>query len=90
MVCISNQSSQEIDYEPGQTSMPEMLYLTDVFETIYDQLKNISKIEHCRHRSYTGFMVNLLAGQIAYTYLPKKPSIKIQRDQGMLIPMIIA
>jgi hypothetical protein len=31
-----------------------------------DQLKTISQIEHSRHRSLTGFMVNLVAGLIAY------------------------
>ena len=67
-----------------------MLRKRAILETIYDQLKNISQIEHSRHRSASGFMINLLAGLIAYTYQPKKPSIKIQRDQGKLIPLIIA
>ena len=35
---------------------------------INDQLKNISQIEHSRHRSLTGFIVKLVAGLIAYTY----------------------
>ncbi len=39
-----------------------------------DQLKNISQIEHSRHRSVWNFLVNLFAGLIAYTYLPQKPS----------------
>lgn len=47
-----------------------------IIETINDQLKNISQIEHSRHRSLSGFMVNLLGGLIAYTFLPKKPTIK--------------
>ena len=33
-----------------------------VIETIVDQLKNISQIEHTRHRSTTNFIVNLIAG----------------------------
>ena len=37
-----------------------------IIETINDQLKNISYIEHSRHRSITGFMINMLAGLIAY------------------------
>ena len=32
-----------------------------IIETIIDQLKNISDIEHTRHRSITNFCVNLLA-----------------------------
>jgi hypothetical protein len=47
-----------------------------VIETINDQLKNISDIEHSRHRSPINFLVNLIAGIVSYTYQPKKPSIK--------------
>jgi len=49
-----------------------------LIETINDQLKNVSQIEHSRHRSLTGFMVNLVAGLIAYTYQPKKPSLGLR------------
>lgn len=49
-----------------------------IIESIYDQLKNISQIEHSRHRSPIGFMVNLLAGLIAYCHQPKKPSLNLQ------------
>ena len=44
-------------------------------ETVIDQLKNISQIEHSRHRSVASFMVNLLCGLIAYARQPKKPSL---------------
>ena len=44
-------------------------------ETVIDQLKNISQIEHSRHRSVASFMVNLLCGLIAYAHRPKKPSL---------------
>jgi len=47
-----------------------------IIETIIDQLKNISQIEHSRHRSPANFVVNLLAGLIAYCHRPKKPSLK--------------
>ena len=46
-----------------------------IIETINDQLKNISNIEHSRHRSPVNFMVNLIAGLISYTWQEKKPSI---------------
>ena len=39
-----------------------------LIETVNDPLKNISQIEHTRHRSLTGFMLNLLGGLVAYTY----------------------
>ncbi len=49
-----------------------------IVESIYDQLKNISQIEHTRHRSATGFIVNLLAGLVAYCHQPKKPSLDLR------------
>ena len=52
-----------------------LLRKRSIIETINDQLKNISQIEHSRHRSLEGFMLNLLAGLVAYTHQPKKPSI---------------
>jgi hypothetical protein len=45
--------------------------------TIFDQLKNISHIEHSRHRSPINFVVHLLAGLIAYCHQPKKPSLHL-------------
>jgi hypothetical protein len=46
-----------------------------IIETVIDQLKNISQIEHSRHRSVSNFMVNLVCGLIAYAHQPKKPSL---------------
>jgi len=46
-----------------------------IVETIIDQLKNISQIEHSRHRSPINFLVNLICGLIAYCHQPKKPSL---------------
>jgi transposase len=46
-----------------------------IVETIIDQLKNISQIEHSRHRSPINFLVNLIRGLIAYCHQPKKPSL---------------
>ncbi|MEW6504847.1 MAG: transposase [Chloroflexota bacterium] len=43
-----------------------------IVETIIDQLKNISQIEHSHHRSLVNFLVNLLRGLIAYGRQPKK------------------
>lgn len=47
-----------------------------LIETVNDQLKNISQIEHSRHRSSLNFMVNLVAGLIAYTHQEKKTSLR--------------
>jgi hypothetical protein len=57
-----------------------LLRKRSLIETINDQLKNISQIEHTRHRSVTGFMVNLMAGLVAYSYQPKKPSLGLRND----------
>jgi len=46
-----------------------------IIETIIDQLKNISQIEHSRHRSVSNFFVNVLCGLIAYYRRPSKPSL---------------
>ena len=48
-----------------------------IVETIIDQLKNISQIEHSRHRSPVNFVVNLVCGLIAYCHQPKKPSLHL-------------
>ncbi|TVR22714.1 MAG: hypothetical protein EA396_05600 [Anaerolineaceae bacterium] len=64
---------------------PEILPLIDklmlkrrsIIETINDQLKNISQIEHSRHRSVHNFFVNLFAGLIAYCHRPNKSAVGI-------------
>ena len=54
-----------------------MLRKRSIIETIIDQLKNISQIEHTRHRSVNNFLANLMAGIGAYALKNKKPTIKI-------------
>ena len=55
-------------------------------ETVFDELKNICQIEHTRHRSQEGFIVNLISGLIAYCYLPKKPSLNLEVvDQSLAL-----
>jgi hypothetical protein len=60
-----------------------------IIETINDQLKNISQVAHTRHRSVDNFLVNLVAGLIAYTHQPKKPSLNISREDSTLLPALI-
>ena len=52
-----------------------------IIETINDQLKNISQIEHTRHRSVGNFLVNLVSGLIAYCHQAKKPSLNLTNHQ---------
>lgn len=57
-----------------------------IIESIVDQLKNISQIEHSRHRSVTNFFVNLLGGLIAYCHQPKKPSLHLPTLPALSLP----
>jgi DDE family transposase len=62
-----------------------LMYLSDklllrkraIIESIIDQLKNISQIEHSRHRSPTNFVVHLIAGLLAYSHQAHKPSLHL-------------
>jgi len=56
-----------------------------LIESINDQLKNISQLEHSRHRSPTNAMVNWISALVAYSYQPKKPSINFMHTQRELI-----
>ena len=51
-----------------------------VIESVNDFLKNVCQIEHSRHRSQLNFLVNLVSGLVAYSFLPNKPSLNIDRS----------
>ena len=46
-----------------------------IIESIIDQLKNNSQIEHSHHRSAFNYVINVLCGLIAYCRRKKKPSL---------------
>lgn len=46
-----------------------------IIETVIDQLKNISQIEHSRHRSFWNFLINVVGGLIADSWREKKLTI---------------
>jgi hypothetical protein len=56
-----------------------LLRKRSVIEIVNDELKNICQVEHSRHCSVANFFTNLIAGIIAYQFLPKKPLIKFDR-----------
>lgn len=62
-----------------------MLRRRAIIETIIDQLKNISQIEHSRHRSVTNFFVNVLCGLIAYCHQPAKPTLGLDQHMALSI-----
>ena len=82
-------AEQGIDFITGQRSnmKPQRISAWDkamlskrfIIETVFGQLKHIAQIEHTRHRSCISFMVNVIAGLIAYTFKDKKPSINVTR-----------
>ena len=63
--------------KPKEISAVDKILLRkrSIIETIFDQLKNISQIEHSRHRSFWNFLVNIIAGLAAYTWREKKPNL---------------
>ena len=56
-----------------------------LIDTINDQLNNLSQLEHPRHRRVINWMVNLLAGLVAYTHQPQKPSLNLSQNQLKLL-----
>ena len=66
-----------------------MLRKRAIIESVMDQLKNISQIEHSRHRSVANCFVNLLAGLVAYTYREKKPSLNIRIKEQLRLPALV-
>lgn len=60
-----------------------LLRKRSIIETVIDQLKNISQIEHTRHRSPFNFFVNLLSGLVAYTFREKKPSLNLRMSKAL-------
>ena len=60
-----------------------LLRKRSIIESVIDQLKNISQIEHTRHRSPFNFFVNLLAGLVAYTFQEKKPSLNLRVGKAL-------
>lgn len=57
-----------------------------IIETVIDQLKNISQVEHTRHRAATGFLWNIAGALIAYCHQPKKPTLKFAPPEMLLLP----
>jgi hypothetical protein len=66
-----------------------MLRKRAIIESVIDQLKNISNIEHSRHRSVANCFVNLVAGLIAYTYREKKPSLNLRVKEQLQLPALV-
>lgn len=73
--------------KPQQVSATDKILLRKraIIETVFDQLKNISQIEHTRHRSFWNFLVNIIAGLTAYTWREKKPNLNYNFKEPALV-----
>ena len=62
-----------------------MLRKRALIESVNDFLKNTCQVEHTRHRSKSNWLVNLVAGLVAYSFLPNKPHLKFNQQINTLI-----
>ena len=53
-----------------------------IIESVNDELKNICKPQHTRHRSLGNFLINLMSALSAYGFFPKKPSLNIEFENN--------
>ena len=58
-----------------------LLKRRSLVETVIDELKNLCQIEHTRHRSMMGFLVNLMGGLVAYCLSPNKPKLPLSKGR---------
>jgi transposase len=73
--------------KPQEISATDKILLRKraIIETVFDQLKNISNIEHTRHRSFWNFLVNIVAGLVAYSWREKKPGLNYNVKELALV-----
>ena len=58
-------------------------------ETIFDRFMSVLQFERTRHRSTRNLVINLVAGLIAYTWQPLKPSLHLpDRNLARLLTII--
>ena len=60
-----------------------------LIESVNDQLKNVSQIEHTRHRSVWNFLSNLMGGLLSYTFQKNKPSLNLRNEERKLLEMSV-
>ncbi len=59
-----------------------------IIETVIDQLKNCCQIEYSRHCSPVNAFVNIISALIAYSFKPRKPSIKFDKLPAQILPLL--
>jgi DNA-binding TFAR19-related protein (PDSD5 family) len=83
-VCLIAKLRKNMHPQPREALDQLLLCKRAIIETVNDQLKNISQIEHTRHRSQRNFLVNLMGGLIAYRLQPKKPSLSLDASLALV------
>lgn len=63
-----------------------MLQKRAILESVKNQLKNISQLEHTRNRSSINYITYVIAVLIAYFYREKMPSLNLNIEQLTLLP----
>ncbi|MDQ4122750.1 MAG: IS982 family transposase [Acidobacteriota bacterium] len=91
---LLNEQGVEFITKLKKNMKPESLSAVDkillrkraIIETVFDKLKNISQIEHTRHRSFWNFLVNIIAGLTAYCWREKKPMLNYNvKELGLIV-----
>jgi len=59
-----------------------------VIEAIHNICKAVLHLDHTRHRSVDNFVVNLLAGLVAYSHRPNKPTVSLPGDETRRLVLV--
>lgn len=60
-----------------------ILRCRSLIETIFDELKNLCQIEHIRHCSLFNFLINLMAGIVAYCLSDNRPTLNLTKANSL-------
>ena len=75
LITKGRKNMKPVEHHPFDQAM---LRQRSLIETVFDELKNLCQIEHTQHRSVTNFLVNLMAGLVAYCLFPYKPQLPLE------------
>ena len=74
---------KNMDPLPLSETDKELLKKRTLIESVIRELKSQTQVDHTRHRSFENFQVNVVSALIAYTYLEKKPSLKLRDPEDL-------
>ena len=90
---LIHKNRKNMNKQPLTPEQKYYLKYRGLIESAFDLMKNYCDIEHSRHRSTKNFLVNLVAGLVAYTYLDHTPTIpayqhKMDKNEMLQIELI--